>query len=291
MVKNLLRSVLLLLPIVAFLSCEEEISSPIVILIGQDQYGQNVNSGEYAFFDIEVIAQSELESVTIQSKRTTVGIEELYSETVEGLSYKYAYQYLAPTINAESEAVSFIISASDSVGNSQSITVSLTIIGGDVLLSEISGQTLYGANSGNVNGYSIALDQWVYVDNVALSSDSDEVADEADEDDLVVEAVADFYDYSDDPESESLQCQWRSATSKYFAKLTGFDYGSATAASVIAGYAVAEKLDRVINIAIDDVIFIGQDGTTPLAVVKVNAIFDEQGSAQDRYNISLKILK
>ncbi len=272
--KPLIAAILLL---TAF-SCESESdASDIFISVPIEYYDKDVNGGENIFYPIEISSNrdilSRVEITTTDSVDGTVTVYE--DDQLDARSISFEYPFTAPTYSQQSEvSMTLRIKAVDQSGYTGSLAVSITISStveaDDVELTDISSVSLYGAASGKENGYSFSLSKFIISD----SSDASKV---------------DFYDYCEDlSNSESLSLEWRSMTGLYFGRLTGFDYSSATLNKVLAGYALCSKLDQIRDIQDEDIIFIGYDEQTPLAVIKVNAVIDLDGTSDDRYIISMK---
>lgn len=91
--------------------------------------------------------------------------------------------------------------------------------------------------------------------------------------------------------------QWGTGTDIVFCKANNFDYASASKASISAIFNNSIRFDSVDNLQPDDIILIGRDtkieGTTnlnPLGVIKIIAIYDEDGTNNDRMIFNLKAL-
>ena len=96
------------------------------------------------------------------------------------------------------------------------------------------------------------------------------------------------YDSSDD--SEVLLRRWNTNTKRYFVRANGYNYAKATYQTVRSVYKASVPYHVVDNIQNGDIIIVG-DEIEPIAVFKVVAVFDEQGVANDRFVVSMKLVE
>ncbi len=258
-------------------SCDSESDiSNIFISIPIDYYDLDVNGGDKIFYPIEIASNKDvLSSVEITTTDNVDGTVTIYlDDNLDARTHSFEYGFTAPTYSKYPEVdVVLRIKAIDKSGYSGqialAITITSTVESEDVELVDISSISLYGGASGKENGYS-------FVQSKFINSSTAEPY------------LVDFYDYSEDGTNETISSEWRTMSGRYFARLTGYDYSRATLNTVLSGYDLAAKLDVMRDIKEDDIIFIGYDEQTPLAVIKVNAIIDSEGTENDRYIISMK---
>ncbi len=258
-------------------SCDSERDiSNIFISIPIDYYDLDVNGGDKIFYPIEIASNKDvLSSVEITTTDNVDGTVTIYlDDNLDARTHSFEYGFTAPTYSKYPEVdVVLRIKAIDKSGYSGqialAITITSTVESEDVELVDISSISLYGGASGKENGYS-------FVQSKFINSSTAEPY------------LVDFYDYSEDGTNETISSEWRTMSGRYFARLTGYDYSRATLNTVLSGYDLAAKLDVMRDIKEDDIIFIGYDEQTPLAVIKVNAIIDSEGTENDRYIISMK---
>ncbi|MFI3318177.1 MAG: hypothetical protein SNH88_03215 [Rikenellaceae bacterium] len=254
------------------LSCEENKSSELTLIIPIEQMIREASSGNIVIYNIAInSASSELCSLKITEISSDKGIIELGDIALNGSSESIDYQYSVPSISSEEESVTLKFTANTIAGKSISISAEMKIIGSASIALESTSITMYGAESGAQNGYSFYKKELVSQD---ATSDQ----------------YMDIYDMPNERDSTTLSREWRSKTGLSFARLTGFNYSEANPTTIAEGYSVATKLDKITNINDEDIIFIGLDSQTPLSVIKVNNIYDSDGYLSDRYSLSMKIL-
>jgi hypothetical protein len=96
--------------------------------------------------------------------------------------------------------------------------------------------------------------------------------------------------------SDAFPLRWGTRTDIVFCKANSFDYASATWSNVQEVFKSSLRAKSVEDLAIDDVIFVGREETTEtgayilttLGVIKIMAIYDEDGAVNDRIVFNLK---
>jgi hypothetical protein len=83
---------------------------------------------------------------------------------------------------------------------------------------------------------------------------------------------------------------WRSKTGIKFVRYNDFSYASATRKDVVNAYLSGNPLEMLSHIVSNDVVLIGR-GLTPLGVLKIVAVFDEDGITNDRYVFNIKLME
>lgn len=268
MIRHLWKLLLLTL---IFTSCsdEDEWSNNVIIYVKQVTSSSSITSGGVVVYQIDAMTfESTLKELTVTSVDRVAGVEQIGTKTMSGSDCTVYFDYTAPEYAESSVSVSLIFEVSDTLGNTDSYTATITVYNSYNPLTELSNLTFYGALSGQANGYNFASNTWL---DSATADDS----------------LVDIYDVAPDS-GEDLSCEWRSKTGLKFGRLTGFDYSSATNTSVAQGWALAIKLDKITDLKNDDIIFVGTDENTALAAIKINNIYDDAGVNNDRYNISIK---
>lgn len=246
--------------------------SDVVVYVPSSQYSISTKSGNIEVFNINASAnKGTLSNLCITEQSSSSGLVTILDQELSGSSYSLDFQYSVPEINSQSEEVYLKIKVTNSDQSSSTIKIVVDITGSSTITIASTDITLYGAATGAYNGYSFFKEQLVSID----ATDS---------------CYIDLYDYPNEADLNELSLEWRSMSGVVFARLSGFDFGSATTSSITTGYNIAVKLDKVTAISNEDVIFIGLDSQTPLAVIKVNNIYDNEGYLNDRYSLSMKVL-
>jgi len=218
-------------------------------------------------FRIKLIALKEpLTRFQITQRTPKTGLTLLLDTILNLKTFLYDFQYTVPkNIFEKKIELSFVAkTASDYSISTKYILLDST----NTALKESSAHVMYGAITTTNNAFSINQRQVV-----SFPLDS---------------VLSDIYDFHDKSINTSiLSGEWRSATEKRFSRFNDFDYAEATVQSLQTSYANADKKTSISNLKVNDVIMIG-DLNTAIAVVKIIAIFDEEGYANDRYVFNVK---
>lgn len=196
----------------------------------------------------------------------------LDSALAGGWDLSFDYLYNVPMLPNDSMRVKLTFAVTDRGGFTQELVRSLRVVQSDYKLDEVAGITLYSMEDGDhANGLDL--------DNlrpliVSLSDSAD----------------IDLYTYVDEDNPETLSGEWRSNTDIYFARANTFDYANATHRSLTETFGSVVANPRINRIQKDDIILVGH-GNQPLGVLKVVQMYDEDGSAHDRYIVNVKRIK
>ena len=214
------------------------------------------------------------------------GVEKIHSEygmaDIETIlpsakTYKGRVVWEIPSMTNDTTLVEVSVTASDTKEVSNSHTIILKAAGGSSsLLPERSGITIWSPASGKQDAFSFTTLQTLY------SSETEEC-------DLI---------FLPTEEIDALPKNWSTKTDIVFCKANNFDYTSATWSNIQEVFKSSLRTKIVEDIAIDDVIFVGREKTTEdgsyilttLGVIKIMAMYDEDGTATDRIVFNLKTL-
>lgn len=246
----------------------EDDASEVLLFVTQS--ATSLTGGEKLYFDIEArTINGYVDRLDIVSFDAVTGERELASEHPGTNVYAMRYVYTAPIVAVDSLSVEVIFTATDNCGYLQRQSRRIRVLNSAEPLVERSGYTIYSPHSGKFDAFSF--------DDLRPLKRS-----EADP------SAVDFY-VCPSPEGgeERLSRMWKSETGATFAKVNAFDYAGATRSAVVSLYENSRSDDFVDDLAIDDVILLGRDGRA-WGVVKIVAIFDEPGTAEDRYLFNLK---
>jgi len=254
-----------------FLCCETE-TDPI-ILVTSENFVSPMQVDAQVRFKIE--AKSKKNTITrieITEYSSDYGYRILKDTLINKANVSFFLEYTVPLFSANQEIKLTFVAYNDKDEKSTT-RLSYDYIFKDELLKEYSGYSMYTLRSGKPDGFSLDSKQVVYTNAVAHN-------------------YIDFYSYQDtaflDP--DQLQRVWRSYTGLNFVKFTGFDYSKATRKSLTESYLSGIRLPAVIDIEADDIILIGF-GQTPVGVIKVIGVFDEEGYVNDRYVFNAKFIE
>ncbi len=284
----------LLLIALLFGSCsnEDKWSQSIVVAAKQITGSDTMSSGSIAIYEISAIStETTLKELQISAIDHVSGVTDYGTIAASGTKYTHIFEYVVPEYAEDQVDVTLRFVVFDNNENSDTYNTSLIVTNSYSPLIERSNLTMYGANSGSANGYKFELNEWLYCDGTkATEAETETDTDtDVDQDSSSTATIADIYDVA--PESgEELSRTWQSMSGLKFARLTGFDYSSATNVSIAQGWALATKYDQITNITNEDIIFVGDSEDGVVAAIKINNIYDDNGVANDRYNISIKAL-
>ena len=248
-------------------SCtKNEDEDDIIILIKTTPDKEYYNSGETVIYEVNSFANNGyVNSVNITSVAPD-GVNRIFDTLINNTRTTFYFLYKVPMFADSLQTVKLIFTGVCSTGNSSKMTSVLQVVSEDIPLEEHGQFTLYSSASSNKNGFSIELEQTVFS--------------------VIDSAYCDIFDYTL-PSSDVLSREWRSKTNVLFARFNDFNYASATKRSVMSAYENANKTSVITDIATDDIIFVGR-GNTALGVLKVMAVYDDEGCESDRYNFYLK---
>lgn len=252
-----------------FSSCKKnKDEDDIIILVTTTPDKECYNSNETIVFEIESFANKGCVGSINVTSVSSYGINIIFDTIINNNRTDFYYLYKVPVFADSLQSVKLIFTGVCSTGNSSKMTKMFSVISEDIPLEEHGQFTMYSNCSSNKNGFSIELEQTVF---------------------SVIDSVyCDIYDNTE-AGSAVLSKEWHSKTGVLFARFNDFNYESATRSSVMNAYENANKTSIMSNISNDDIIFVGR-GNTALGVIKVMAVYDDEGYETDRYNFYLKKL-
>ncbi|MBQ8968328.1 MAG: hypothetical protein IJ064_01145 [Bacteroidaceae bacterium] len=181
--------------------------------------------------------------------------------------------YVAPEdLVADTTDISFTVSAYDNAGQSCHHEYHYKLVQKDVPLNSIQGIVMYAVEQDErPNGFSLSRQLPV---RTSLS-DSTEVS---------------IYASRSESDPDRLALEWRTLNGTYFVKNNAFDFSRATRKSVSAAYRSSVPYHVVGSLAVGDVVIVGNEEAA-LGIIKLQAVYDDEGSLQDRYIFDYKPLK
>ncbi len=260
------------------ISCSDlNVDNPAPLYVSVSTEKTDYNAGSVAELSVKANSLSGNKCTTLRlnsfdEERGNVSIlDSTLSVPTGKMDCKVAYRM--PYVSTDSLALRITAEVADDGGHYQQASTSVRIISADRYLREQSGITLYAVEGENrPNGFSFQRGLPI---RTSLS-------DSADIDVFVA------YDSSDD--SKVLLRRWNTNTKRYFVRANGYNYAKATYQTVRSVYKASVPYHVVDNIQNDDIIIVG-DEIEPIAVFKVVAVFDEQGVANDRFVVSMKLVE
>ncbi len=205
-------------------------------------------------------------NVTIMQKPLG-GFTTTIKDTSITSSGQFFYVYTVPANPSE---VLLIFSVFDEEGNSNALLRNVVINNG-TLLTETTGYELYSPyTTGQVNAFNLAN-----LTPLQLQTNPDS-------------ALVDLteFDPTDDGETSSTLT---SLSGIKFVRNNSFNYSAATSLTAQASYTSSTPLQLISNIQNSDILIAEYDTTEhKYAVIKITAINNSSGSAQDKYSFNVK---
>lgn len=251
-------------------ACEEEESSPLVILATPEQESAKVVGGDKVLYTIEAFANSgELEYVKFTSKDACRGTVMLLDSTVATQRLKMDFVYTVPRLDADSVAITLRFEAGN-MEQSSTTTHVLNFVGGGMYIEEESGYVMYSAASSKANAFLWTASRVTFAE-------------------LEADSLTDIYDYhAPEVRADSLMREWRSRTGICFVRYNDFNYPQATVSSIRQAYEAGVKYNALKAIRPDDIVLLGSEERGVLGVIRIVQVFDEAGTENDRYVFNLK---
>lgn len=253
-----------------FCGCKGDDVSKVVIIISTSDTLSNLTPGDKVLFRIHSFAnEDEIRNITITSSDLQEGRMLIFDTSLNVEKFDYDYQYTVPDYeDSTTVRLTFEAFSSDNTSSS-SMPVTLRVINKNVVLPSFDGIIMYAANSNNKNGFNINSMQTLYCETT---------------DSLQID-IYDCYDTLIFP--DALSREWRSKTGILFARFNDFNFATATRFGVITAFEHAAKYTSIKNLTNGDIILIGNNNKS-LGVIQLIAIYDEEGTANDRYVFNLK---
>lgn len=273
-----MRKILLILTSVLLLAaCEQQSDLVTILEIDNVNWQQDaVESGFNLHIKVKAAAKSStIQRLIIYSDDNQFKERILLDSTIAipakniNLSWYYTLPYYTDTTKVKLTARSY-----DQSGNTMSGAVIIRVAPGDQALRSIDNLTLYSALSDGKSAFSFETFQPVYI-----GKDTTKVA---------------FFDWTEPAELEGQQStaisrEWHSEIGLLFSRSEGFNFSEATAQSVTDVWKSAVKSAIIKSLRADDVLLIGI-GDKPVGAIKILAVYDDEGTENDRYIFSIKVL-
>lgn len=252
-------------------ACERESEADNVVIFIKPS-ATTVNGGEKIYFDItSKTINQQLSRLTIASFDCINGEVLLYDEELTEKSISLRYVYEAPIVESPTLDVELTFTAWDNLGNTQWIRYTVEVVSAAEGLDELTGIALYSPNSHKEDGFSFRLMQRVK-------------SSEAEDTDV------DIYVEADASDESRLGRSWGSKTGVRFCKANTFNYAAASQLSIESVYNNSITSAKISDLAIEDIILVGDDHGA-IAAIRIVNIYDDEGSAFDRYDISMKSMR
>lgn len=249
-------------------SCERESEADNVVIFVTPS-ATVATGGQKIYFDIaaETINQ-QIVRLKIESFDSINGETLLYDEEQTSKSLSFRYVYDVPNVDVATLNVELTFTVEDNLGNMQWMRHTLKVESSTTGLDELTGIALYSPHANREDAFSFRLMQRVK-------------SSEAEDTDV------DIYVEADGTDENTLGRSWGSKTGLRFCKVNSFNYAAASQHAIESVYNNSITSTRVTDLEVDDVILVGDDGGA-IAAIRIVNIYDEEGAALDRYDISMK---
>lgn len=255
-----------------FTSCKQE-SDPVNILVNRiDMENPSVQTGNSALFHIKAFSEnSKVKKVYITSIDLEYGSMHVWDTLLDTKKAEFDYLYKAPLYTQNEETnVNLTFTAVNTEGDEVKMSLSITV-GKTGVLDSYDGVIMYSALSNGRNGFNISSPQTIYT-ATADSSDID---------------IYDYFNTNTTNDSTALSYEWRSKTGLLFVRYNDFNFTDASQFSLKAAYTAGVKYTSITNLQAGDVILVGKIDEE-LGAIQITAIYDEEGTANDRYIFNFK---
>lgn len=274
-----MKRLLTLLSLAALMTgCMQNEDDATTVVVTATPSSYIVKSGDKVYVDIYASTLNEaLKEVSVTTFDSEYGMADIETILPSAKTYKGRVVWEIPSMTNDTTLVEVNVTATDTKEVSNSHTIILKAAGGSSsLLPERSGITIWSPASGKQDAFSFTTLQTLY------SSETEEC-------DLIFLPTEDI---------DALPKSWGTKTDIVFCKANNFDYSSATWSNIQEVFKSSLRTKTVENISIDDIIFIGREKRTEegsyilttLGVIKIMAMYDEDGAASDRIIFNLKTL-
>lgn len=251
-------------------SCKKENEGPLLqVFPNATQFTRQ--PGQLMEFSIQAEAKDGLKGLRITMNENNTITQTLLDTVLSGTQTNFTLPFLVPEQGVTQ--IYFVFTLEDVEGRKVS-TPRRLVVEGAALLQETTGHVVYSIHAGSEANRAFNIENG---NAFQLSADTDS-------------SMIDLLDY-DQTDDDVLARSFTSGNGLEFVRFDadGFDYAAATFASAQSAYGTANKLDIVNNIQVGDKI-ITKYSTNPdrFAVIDIIEIFDQDGSADDRYRFNMK---
>ena len=259
-----------------FISCEKQ-SDLIHIVELQDIDPAKQYVSSYEVVRLRVIAQSNSSSIesikltefdVLYGDRVVIDTVFVPSEKKVDFYFNYTIPFVSDTTRMRFTSQVFTVE-----GDTRTYLFDLYVLSGEQKVEAVDDITLYSASSGKKSGYNLLSKNTVFYETSLTDT-------------LV------FFDkkQADTTRLDQLSREWWSDSGVFFARFSSFNFGEATAASIQNAFENSVKDNIIQNIVYDDIILVGTKDTA-YGVLKVILVVDEDGTEDDRYVFSAKMIK
>lgn len=243
-------------------SCSSEpsdLSDVAVFVTPANDQKVELRSGEKQIYDLKISTIHDfVKSLTITSFDKQNGEKILFEETYNEKSLNTTFVYTAPEILSEEAEVTLTFTVKDNLGNQNKATRKVTVVNNLVFLPQRTGIVLYSPFTGRPDALSLSDVSRPF--NLADSR---------------VPETADIYIDSNPTFTE---VNWSSNTQTQFIRMNNFNYANATAIGLQAVYESSNRMDKITDIKVNDIIIVGH-GKTVQGVFMVTNILRDSSEA------------
>jgi len=261
----------MLFVVLMMLSCEKESTSPIYLTVVPQESFIEASPLEIIRFEIQIKSDNQIQRLMIDTKTDLEGYTTILDSTINPTpSFNYLLDFTVP-FDVDTSGLSIIFTGFDHQGNSNKVVRKILIDPQGVLLTESSGHSFYSSLSSQPNAFRLDIKTPVYASQV-----NDSLIDFLDATNMFIHG-------------NDISREWDSPSGIKFVKFNDFNYPEATALTVSQSYINGLKLEKLSSISYNDIVLIGRNNTA-IGVVLIVNVFDEDGTANDRYLFNLKLI-
>lgn len=254
-------------------ACDDENESEVVMIVKPEEFVRTAKAGEKILYTVEAYSPDRsVNHLKFTSYDRLNGLQTILDSIVGLPKIRFIFQYTVPEFKDTTD-IKIRFEAFNENGESAAIQRFIQVAGGEVILSELTGITMYSAASGQPDAYNLDLEQLFNSHTVEKDS------------------LLDLYAWQDSTADETvLSREWRSHTGIRFMRFNSFNYATATQLGIENAYATGVKMNYIRDLQAEDIIIFGDDRKA-LGIVKFIYVFDEPGSLNDRYVFNLKRIR
>jgi hypothetical protein len=250
-----------------FFSCKDKKNEAPYIDIVPGDLEIIAYNNQKLVFNINVFSDYQLTNFIITKKFEGGPETVIFDSTlnIKNLSFQWAFT----TPDAIDEDLILYFKAVNENGVQSVVGTRLTFSGNK--FEETTGLKIYSANSGKEAAFNLAT-----LKPIALSAEPSD---------------RDIQESQADTINTRLSNKWISPSGCEFVRFNDYDYGNANSSSAKAAFEAGINLTEISNIAIGDILIVKITRLAPdevYAVIKVTSLIDQDGKANDFYEISVK---
>ena len=252
---------------------DEEDESEVVLIVKPEGLVRNAAAGEKILYSLEAYSnEGMVENLRMTSYDAENGLQTVLDTLIRKPKIDLTYQYTVPYLK-DTMDVKIFFTASNEYGGTAEVQKFVKVFGGETVLTELTGITMYAEPSGRPDAFHLESEQ--AINSHTVESDS----------------LLDIYAWQDSTANEEvLSREWRSHTGIKFIRFNSFNYATATKSGIESAYSSGLKMNYIRDLQAEDIIIFGNERQA-LGIIKLIYVFDEPGKMDDRYIFNLKRIR